>query len=193
MDFNDILTRLNMIYDSLNTKIDANVFDHMNQTNDYVGKCINISFGLSDVAAASKIFQIINDLWALKDILINKYKTKGGYPKLIEEEINSSNHLSIIWDLSNAYKHTHPVSRNKRSKKDPKIINIKSWLGIDPLNRGRVSIDLDSGAKTKNMVVTIHADIVDANNVFLYELNDLIKNAMMDWNMIINKYDLTSS
>lgn len=191
MDFNNIQLRIERIYSAIGDTIISNPLESMKQeiSNDENWSMIyKVSFDLWNSNNYNKLFSTINELRNLKDILKNKLREKELDSTEVEDKINNSNYLKIIWDLSNADKHWYPTTTN-RSWKHPKIINIRNWLKLDPLRRWIV-IEWQNWANSNNLVLFIDADIVDSDNNFLYNIEDLINWAISDWEVFISEKNL---
>ena len=133
MDFNDIKTRLQRVYNSINaiydTDIEGGINVEIRETSD--GISMKTTFGRNDETEAQvKIISIIHNIANLKDNLKNRLRDLRLNPQLVEAEINNSLPLQLIADLSNQDKHGYPLERTQRSNKDPLIKNIKSGLQL---------------------------------------------------------------
>jgi hypothetical protein len=195
MDYNDINAKLERIYTSINRKnrYGGEILSGMRttRTEDSGGKFrISISFG-NDAEALNQIYEIISNLANLKDCLMNKMKDRGKEGQLIEEDINMSAVLPLVLDLSNQEKHGYPLKKVRRSKKDPQIQNI--YFGLGPSNKpDNIEYSASDGAKAVNMMVSVHADIVDGQGKHLYKFDELVERAITDWEDIIRKNELDS-
>lgn len=197
MDYNDINLRLKRLYLSIDQQYEDNFLDHMqirteNKEDGQFKLVLDFNANNNESETTNKINSIVSNLANLKDHLINKLELKGGNAQDIENEINLSLPLQLILDLNNQEKHGYPLSKIRRSMKDPKIIDIKKAASSKPGTRSsEFVIDPITGAgHTNNMVVVITARVVDGQNNFLYYLGDLIKKSLLSWEEIIIKFSL---
>ncbi len=181
MDFNNLELKISVLYSS----IDAH-FSSYNEveikTKEFVkeGKRHSvITFGGGEIsknemlATYNKMLSVIHNLANLKDKTIDYIIKKDLNKQLVEDNINNSRYLSIIVDLCNSVKHVYPTN-SKRSKLDPKITNIrKSWNINLPLSKVCHN-PMDSN-------VQFMADIVDFNDNFICDFNELIEKSIQDW------------
>lgn len=124
--------------------------------------------------AFNRMILIIHHIANLKDNLKKFLSEKNLEEKVIEDRISDSLELSVITDLSNAEKHGYPLTKFKRSKLDPKIINIrKEWNVKFPLSKVFYN-PMNSG-------VEYVADIVDFQDNFICSFNELIDKAIKSW------------
>ena len=196
MDYDDINSRLRRLYLSLGQRFEANIFEHeqSKETRDGNKVTVTISFdGKHDVdETRNRINTIISNLANLKDHLKTKLKQKGGDPQEIENEINQSLPLQLVLDLNNQEKHGYPLKEKRRSKKDPKIINVSKGISSIPgMNAPRFIRDPITGAgHTDNMAVVITGEVVDGQGNLLYSFNDLINRSSDAWETIVTKFNL---
>lgn len=194
MDFNDINLRLERVYSSVNARIDSMVMDNVNLTHEKTISwwviSLTFDYGNNESDNLNKILMIVHNLANLKDHLKSQLKLKGKSDKNIENEINKSDFLKIILDLSNQDKHGYPLTKTRRSEKDPKILNIEKWFGIVPWESSAEFIfsPFGWGMQNINGAIYITADIVDLAGVHLYSLDTLIVWALADWEWIIKTY-----
>ena len=196
MDYDDINSRLKRLYLSLGQRFETNIFEHEQSkvARDGNKVTVTISFdGKHDVdETRNRINTIISNLANLKDHLKTKLKQKGGNPQEIENEINQSLPLQLVLDLNNQEKHGYPLKETKRSKKDPKIINVSKGISSIPgMNATRFIRDSITGAgHTDNMAVVITGEVVDGQGNLLYSFNDLINRSSDAWETIVTKFHL---
>lgn len=195
MNYDDINSRLERLYLSLNQKFEGDVLEHMQTKNNIDGDKFTISITFdakhNENETINRINNMIGNLANLKDHLKTKLNQQGGNSQKIEDEINQSLPLQIILDLHNQEKHGYPLTK-KRSKKDPKIINISKALSSMPGVRATTFIrDPITGAgHTNNTAIVITAEVVDGQGNLIYYLNDLIDKSLNSWEVIIAKYNL---
>jgi len=194
MDYNDIQTRLELIYASMGEQFTygqaALETTHTKIESEGNERSISISFFNPDhkPKVLNQINSIISNLANLKDCLKRKVKLQGYNPKVIEDEINNSLYLQIILDLSNQAKHEYPLTETRRSGKDPLIKNISRTLS--PSNKpDNIRHERTDGSAMMNMMVKITADITDSQGNHLYRLDDLVEGALSAWEQIIDKYN----
>lgn len=193
MDYNDIKTRLELIYASMGEQFTygqaALETTHTEIKSEGNKQSISISFFNPDdkPKVLNQINSIISNLANLKDCLKRKVGQRGYNSKVIEDEINNSSYLKIILDLSNQAKHEYPLTESRRSRKDPLIKNISRTLSPSnkPDNIRHEGVD---GSVMVNMMVKITADITDSQGNILYPLDDLVEGALSAWEQIIEKY-----
>lgn len=197
MDFNDIKSRLDRTLASMNARFDDDYKKHTNikfiETKGGTG--VSLTFGKDSKAdVEAKIFSVLHNLASLKDHLKNCLQKNGHDKNLVENEINSSLHLQVLIDLVNADKHEYPLTKTKRSNKDPIIKNAEQALKIGGTKAGDVSeatIGNDGhlivhGVPPK---ITITADICDSSGNLLFNLNTLVDNCYSKWDEIAKKYN----
>ena len=193
MDYNDINLRLKRIYSSIDSmsKYGAEALVGINTTKEEIddGKfMLTISFG-NEVDSLNKIHQIISNLANLKDVFINKILALGKSKSLVENAINDSSTLQLIMDLSNQEKHGYPLTKCRRSGKDPQIKNVRSGMG--PSNKpDNIRHSLNDGSTLLNMMISIKADIVDKDGKHICTLDQLVKEALDEWEELIKKNQL---
>jgi len=196
MDFNNFKSRLERIYSSIDQRIEEDHGESIkvewggngDKDNVVVGTTIHISFdkGKKESTDLNKIILIVHNLANLKDHL----KKIISNPKDIEQAINDSTYLPIVLDLSNQEKHGYPLTKFRRSFKDPKIVNVTHGM-IVSAGLSTFSIDLMTGeSQTKNCPIAMHANIVDSNNIHLFTLDELVDGAITDWEEIIKKFNI---
>jgi hypothetical protein len=196
MNYNDINERLKRIYASIDSKnkyggevLTGVHTDHTEMSNGQ--SKVTFSFG-DKVEATNQIHNIIGNLANLKDILKYNIVKQGKGEQLIEDEINKSFALQLILDLSNQEKHGYPLTKTRRSKKDPLIKNI--CTGLSPSNKpDDKRYSSSDGSAAFNVMIVINADIVDYDENHLFTLDELIKLAINDWENIIAKFQLVTS
>lgn len=197
MDYNDINLRLRCLYLSIDRQYESDVLQHMQtKTERYEdGKfTITIDFNAKhdEHETINRINSIIAGLANLKDHLMTKLKLQGGNPQDIENEINQNLPLQLILDLHNQEKHGYPLTKIRRSGKDPKIINISKAISPKPgvIATAFIRDPVTGAGVTNNMAIVITAEIVDSQGNSLYYLKDLIDKSLNIWELIIAKYNL---
>jgi hypothetical protein len=195
MDYNNTKSRLERVYSSINGILEEDMRNciKVEHQENHTGKSIKISFdnNFEEAEAENKINVIIHNLANLKDHL--KKKVKDGQD--IENEINGSLYLQIVLDLSNQEKHGYPLTRIRRSDKDPRITNIRQSLRAYPnSSNSKISffIDPHTGIRgtTNNCIIAINADVVDLRGDRIFDLDELIERAIVAWEVIIKKYNI---
>lgn len=182
MDFNNLEHRISVLYKAIDFHY-AFQIPVVPQTEEYEEngkKYMRVTIGASitnddaKFEAYNRMILVIHHIANLKDNLKKFLSEKNLEDKIIEDRINDSLHLSVITDLSNAEKHGYPLTKFKRSKLDPKIINIrKEWnvkfqlakVFYNPMNQGEEYV----------------ADIVDFHDNLVCTFNELIDNAIENW------------
>jgi hypothetical protein len=199
MDYNDIKTRLERVYSSIKSRFDNDVIKHQkverNITETVASFKISFDKGLNASDAENKIFTIIHNLANLKDNLKKSLYDSGGNEQDIENEINSSLHLQLILDLSNQDKHGYPLTKTKRSLKDPQIKNIAQSLSLGssgPNSSSSYSINPFTGQSTMSgdCKTVINAEIVDSSGNLIIHLDELINASIAKWEEVIKKYNI---
>lgn len=181
MDFNNFEQRLSILYKTINLHYSF-YKPLVPQTKEYVENSkrhLKISFSVGSINADEKLdvysrmTTVIQHLANLKDNAKKYLSDKNVESKIVEERINNSIHLSIITDLSNSEKHGYPTS-SRRSKLDPKIINVReSWNIKFPLSNVFYN--------PMNSKIELTADIVDFNDNFICDFNELIEKGIENW------------
>lgn len=92
--------------------------------------------------------------------------------------------------MANQEKHGYPLTKTRRSQKDPLIKNVSRSL-MRSNKPDNIRVERSDGAAIQNAMVSITADITDSNGNLLCQLDDLIENALNNWEGIIKKYNIT--
>jgi len=191
MDYNSTESRLKKIYSSMDQQYTygAAALDAMHT--EITDKQVTISFSSPDEEPKilNQINNIIYNLSNIKDCLKKNIKKRGDDPKVIESEINNSINLQLVVDLANQEKHGYPLTKTRRSKKDPLIKNIGRSLGRSN-KPDNIRVVRSDGALIQNAMTSITANITDSHGNFLCRLDDLVNNALKDWETIIKKYNI---
>jgi len=195
MNYNDIQSRLKAIYTSIDQQYSygADALNTMHTEMDKEGNQFKLTISFYNPADESKVLNqinnIISNLANIKDCLKRKLEDRGDNPQTIESEIDNSTDLQIIIDLANQEKHGYPLTKTRRSQKDPLIKNI--GRSLRPSNKpDNIRVERSDGAAIQNVMTSITADITDSNGNFLCRLDDLVENALNDWEGIIKKYNV---
>ncbi len=191
MDYNNVETRLKKIYASVGEQF---TYGHAALDMTYTeGKerSVSISFFNPDdePKILNQINSVISNLANLKDCLKKKIEESGNDPQVIEDEINNSPHLQVILDLSNQEKHGYPLTKTRRSGKDPLITNVGRVLSSSN-KPDNIRHEGSDGSSMMNMMVMITADITDSHGDKLYRLDYLVETTLSAWEQIIIKYNL---
>ncbi len=65
-------------------------------------------------------------------------------------------------------------------------------LGMRPSSKpDNVTYSASDGSSALNMMVSIHADIVDCDGQHLCTFDELVEQAIADWELIIKRYQIT--
>lgn len=195
MDINDIKNRMERVYLSINQRLDDNVAKHIKIEHKTDGQYwqTKISFGEKNkTEILNQIFNIISHLAKLKNHLKNLYTSKGGDAQLIENEIESSEHLKLIIDLDNQEK--HGKSRN-RSGKYPYLDEIDRALSVrtdGQTKSSSFSVNPFTGQiiTEGNIAITITAAVKSKDGKIICNLDELINKSIEKWEEIIKKYNL---
>ena len=200
MDFNNIKSRLERIYSSINKRFEEDHGESIkvetkgtDKGKIVKGTTFKVSFDRNkkESDTLNKVFLILHNLANLKDHLKNILNKRADDPQVIEKEINNSIYLQVVLDLSNQEKHGYPLTKTRRSLKDPLIKNIQYSMLVTA-GLSSFSIDLLSGqSKTANCPIVIDADIFDSKGNHMFRLDELIDNAMADWEAMIKKFKIS--
>ena len=197
MDYNDVNLRLKRLYLSIDEQYESDVLQHMQtKTERKEGSKFTVTIDFKAKHNEDETINTINSIIAglanLKDHLMSKLELQGGNLQDIENEINQDVPLQLILDLNNQEKHGYPLKKTRRSKKDPKIINISKGISPRPGVQATAFIrDPITGAgATDNMAIVITAEVIDGQGNSLYYLSDLINKSLKSWEAIIVKYNL---
>jgi hypothetical protein len=186
MHYNDLNSRLERIYISINTKLEDGTAEYL-RFNRETG-----SFSSNPNQVLEKILSIVSNLSNLKDHLKKAATSKGVDKNLIEKEIENYLPLKLIIDINNAEKHGYPVT-SKRSNLDPKIVNVSSGLKVVGDEATSISIHPDGRIEQSGNVETIlDADIVDFHNNKICKFSELRIKSIDAWEKIILKFSLTA-
>lgn len=196
MDYSDINTRLDRIYASVDQKNKYGI-DALTSVRTKYTKGPGSTFQFSIVFGEegetpvnlNQIHTIISNIANLKDCLKSAMIKQDKDGELIEQDINNSTFLQLILDLSNQEKHGYPLTRVRRSKKDPQIKNISGALTVSNKPDGITYVGSD-GARVQNMMVTVVADITDSGGARICSLDELVDGAISAWEKAIDKHAL---
>ncbi|MCO6163661.1 hypothetical protein [Flavobacterium sp. NRK F7] len=182
MDFNNIQQRISLLYKAIELYYDfKQPMIPVTEEGENNGKrylTVKLGAGITTedekLDFFNRIILIIHNIANIKDNLKKFLSERNLNQKVVEMIIDDSIHLSIIADLSNSEKHGYPLTKTRRSKLDPKITNIrKSWDINFPLSKVYHNI-MDSNVQFK-------ADIVDFNDNFICDFDELIEKAIENW------------
>ena len=193
MDYNNVNIRLKRIYASINQKNKYGLEVLAGMHNETIkepdgGFQVIFSFG-NDIDTLNQIQNVISNLANLKDILKDCMEEQGKDKQIIENEIDKSIALQLILDLSNQEKHGYPLEKIRRSKKDPLIKNIRT--AISPSDKpDNVRYSGPGGSAAYNVMISIRADIVDSTDQHLFTLDELLNQAIKDWENIIKIFGI---
>lgn len=192
MDFNDIKSRLDRTLTSLNARFDSDIRKNTNiefiQTSQGTG--IRNTFGKnSENENLNQIMIILYNLASIKDNLIKELQTKGREEKqakdIVEGEINNCLHLQVLIDLVNQEKHGYPLTKHKRSNKNPLIKNATQNLafvgGPGAVTEINMANDGHLIVHGTPPVIKLTADIYDDQNNILFGLNTLVDTCYSKW------------
>jgi hypothetical protein len=182
MDFNDINSRLKRIYSAIGKQTEHDVSSNVKQVFEKSGDeyGVGVVFGKRDETELQNIaFGIINTIASLKDHLKTKIKANGGNPKSVENMINGSIELMLIMDLWNQDKHGYPLTKNNRSKKNPRVVNFTQGLTMSGGTQATVTFKVTPAginhvSSTENTVIKINAEIVDEHGTLIMPLDKMI-------------------
>ncbi|PIR76340.1 MAG: hypothetical protein COU32_02550 [Candidatus Magasanikbacteria bacterium CG10_big_fil_rev_8_21_14_0_10_42_10] len=194
MNYNEVQSKLRLIYSSINHQNEYQELALKRMKSDgTIGNeaLIVISFydEKEEPDVLNQINNVISNLAHIKDCLKNNLTERGDDNKIIEAEIDNSLPLQLIIDLANQQKHSYPL-KNKRSQKDPLIKNIGRALCVSD-KPDNIIYKGPNGSQMKNCMTKIIAEITDSKGIFLCYLDDLINDALNDWENIIKKYNIT--
>jgi hypothetical protein len=197
MDINNIKNRMERVYLSIGQRLDDNINKHINieykRDIDEKGKYLQatISFGEKNKPdVVNQVFIIISHIAKLKDHLKNLYASKGGNQELIENEIESSEHLKLVIDLDNQEKHGE--LKKSRSQRYPYLDEIGPVLSLGGNKQGKTSSFIINPFTGENkvegsVVIAIDADVKSKNGKIICNLDELINKSMEKWEEIIKK------
>lgn len=195
MNYDNVQARLETIYASIDQKYSygSDAINVMHEKIEKEGNLYKLTISFFNPADEPKVLNQINSVIAnlanIKDCLKQKLEKRGDDPKIIENEIDNSIDLQLILDLSNQEKHGYPLTKTRRSKKDPLIKNISRSIG--PSNKpDNIKVERSDGAAVLNVMAFITAEITDSGGNLLCRLDDLIENALTKWENVIKKYNI---
>ena len=218
MDVNDIESRLKRVrasIESVSTQDHAKLVSFLEEEGNRPGySSVVVHLGpRNDDDKWALVENVITALARLKDNLKNRMISLGHNGQLVEDEINDSLVLQLITDLDNAFKHGYPT-RSSRSGKNPKLTNLTSGIRVYGSSSSeetaeQILSDYQNGTVTSGAVITfdfenntqsykaadntrlvIDAEVVDENINYIVELNDMIEDSILKWEMFITKYKL---
>lgn len=169
------------MYASLDALVDLDASNHTRINTVTIGNAsgIVINFGnKTPEQIHNDVFTVIGLLAGLKDHLANKIGSTE-----TEAFINSNISLCLLMDLNNAEKHGYPLTRTRRSKKDPKLTKLSEALHLDN-GEGKtpsyITINPDTGIAEAhgNPVIAITGEVIDKDNNFIISLEELINSSL---------------
>jgi len=171
MDYDDIRTRLNRTYKSLDIRYDEAVEKHIRIEKWADGRGESWHFGDEEEKpeTVNKVMTILYNLASLKDHLKNGFKKSNLDSKVIDKEIDESLHLQVLIDIVNQDKHGSPL-RNPRSTKSPKLMG---------LGNGMRMADPRTGEEKFTMVIS--GTIIDKNGERIFGLDELVETCFAKW------------
>lgn len=188
MDFNDIYQRLQRVYFSINERFDYDFHKYgtieEQENENYCSIVINSS--PDKVLLINKVMLILYNMASLKDHFKKQLTIKKLDQKLIENEIENSLHLQVLIDIVNKDKHGDPLTKQERSKKNPRIANVFSVLNISGVFLKVLYPTLPKVSPSMD----IKGTIVDGNGIELFSLDELIEVCFAKWNEITFKYKI---
>lgn len=194
MNYQNVNLRLKQIYASIDQKnrYGGEVLSAQRVETEQISENTHrvvFSFG-DDVEALNKLNSIISNLANLKDCLKVRMTKTGKDKQLIEDEVKKSTNIQIVLDLWNQDKHDeYPLKKFRHSKKDPRIVNVRCGIGPSDKPDG-VTYSASDGSKALDVMVSIHADIVDLHGNLLCTFDQLVAGALSEWEGIIEKFNL---
>ena len=217
MDVNDIESRLKRIYVSIglvSIQDHAELVSFSEKENRLGSSSVIVHLGPRDEDDKWTLIEnVITALGRLKDNLKNRMTSLGHDKQLVEDEIDNNLVLQLVTDLDNAFKHGYPI-RKSRSKKVPKLTNLTSSIRVYGNSSSEKTIeqvlsDHQNGTVTSGFSITfdikngtqsykaadntrliIDADVVDESMNYIIELNDMIEDSILKWEIFITKYKL---
>lgn len=205
MDFNDLSTRLESIFEAIGERYDDDIQNAVNPvpiiTNNQPG--LLIRFG-SDTQAQrrNKLFNGIGAIANLKDHLKNKMIAAHKDANLVEQYINSNLELQLITDLYNKNKHgdslAFSVRYPPRTNLDPKIGEIHQAMQISNAPGRNASVQLFpfsanevDNEEGSEAIIEIMADVIDGSGNVIMDAGKMIEKSMDLWTSFIKLYDLS--
>jgi hypothetical protein len=193
VDFNDLSKRIDRLYISIG---ELSTPDYHKSIKWATGT-LDISFGSTDnTADETKILNVISAMADLKDNLKKRMVIKGLNESLVDTEINNNLPLQLITDLDNQQKHGYPLTKFRRSKRDPLIQNVKSFLAMKLGQASDAGFSLDLVNQNVNMVgdtqgkTQIEADITDSSGNSICTLDEMVYDSMRLWETFIKVHSL---
>lgn len=196
MSYEDINSRINRMYLSVDATIDEDIPSHINVRREKTekGGTVSISFSNEEdvLVILNEIFSVISSLAKLKDHLNRKLKHKNIDPKSFIDEIKNSEHLKLIIDLDNLDK--HGPGRDSWSGRFPKIINVGRGISQRDVKSQEPSVfEFSTSGQVKwnnNTVIVNTGTIVDKDDKVICGYNELVRNSIDAWEAIIQKFNL---
>lgn len=217
MDVNDIESRLKRIYVSIglvSIQEHTELVSFSEEENRLGSSSVIVHLGPRDEDDKwASVENVITALGRLKDNLKNRMTSLGHDKQLVENEIDNNLVLQLVTDLDNAFKHGYPI-RNSRSKKNPRLTNLTSSIRVygksssektieqvlsdhqngTVTNGFSITFDIENGTQnykaSDNTKLVIDADVVDESMNCIVELNDMIEDSVLKWEMFITRYKL---
>lgn len=194
MDYNDIKSRLERTFISLNERFDEDVNKYTNVELWENRKGFSLTFGKTDEnILTNKIISILHNLASLKDNLKNCLRNNKYDPQIIEDEINNSLHLQVLIDIVNQEKHGCPLTKNIRSFKNPVIKNLTHSFTLGNKKAGSTEINfLENGTIISHGIppaMFIDAEIHDDKGNLLFRLDPLVETCYTKWEFLAKKYN----
>jgi hypothetical protein len=201
MTIYDLESKIKRMYQTINESIDENVFNHLHHiTNPDTKQVIGFGFDGSrkNNDQENRVIHIVHAIASLKDHL----KKKVARGQMVEDVINNCLALKLLVDIDNANKHGYPLTKRRRSGLDPQIKNIRSIWNIDAggsiISKRKFSFFKNENGSPEMSATTsferadgkiqITADITDIDGNFLMSFNDMVDEAVKEWEQIIENH-----
>lgn len=190
MNYNDIKSRLERTFFSIDERFDGDIDFHTHEEHWKDGRGVTLTFGSeNDPKVLNKVMSILHNLASLKDHLKNCLKTNGFDPQIVENTVNNSIHLQVMIDIVNQEKHGSPL-RRPRSSKNPIISDVSNSFRLASKKRADLTnigkeIDEEDGPPT----MFIDALIRDDKGKLIFRLDELIEECYDKWENLAIEFD----
>lgn len=195
MDPNDIHRRLKRLYvavDSLEDYTDIIKKIRISSISTENVNAVIVNFGnLSKTEIENVVMSVIYLVGSLKDNVKRSLAESNRSSTVVEDMINSCFELSILTDLYNQDKHGYPLTKTKRSGKNPKISELFQALALEnEPGKGKSYVSISEG----NMLglhgsfsIRVSGVVVAENGEVLTDVGNMIKAAVSAYEKLMKQ------
>lgn len=130
--------------------------------------------------AKNRIRLVLHNIANLKDNVSKYLEENGINNKLVDNNIDASEHLKVITDLVNKMKHGE-AKRYPRSGLDPKMSDVQNSLSLSIPVTGIFFNPMDGR-------VSATAEAIDSYNNYIFGLGEMVEECVSSWEDFFIKY-----